>query len=83
MAVPYLNTEVFFLPLSHMFSISHPQRQDFDLSVGLIWSEKAAHTCLQHFWCLALFLSCIVVSVLPLLVSYFFLRSLSLVSILA
>lgn len=54
MAVPYMNTEMFFLPLSHMFSISRPQRQDFDLSAGLIWSEKAAHTFLQHFWFLAL-----------------------------
>ena len=83
MVVPYLNTEVFFPPLSHMFSISHPQRQDFDLSAGLIWSEKAAHTFLQHFWFLALSLACSVVSVLPLLVSYFLLRSLPLVSILA
>lgn len=44
MVVPYLNTEMFFLPLSHMFSTSHPQRQVFDLSAGLICPEKAAHT---------------------------------------
>lgn len=72
MVVPYLNTDMFFLPLSQMFSTSHPQRQDFDLAAGLMWSEKAAHTFLQHFWFLALFLACSVVSVFPLLVSYFF-----------
>lgn len=83
MVVPYLNADMFFLPLSQMFSTSHPQRQDFDLSAGLMSSEKAAHTFLQHFWFLALSLACSVVSVFPLLVSYFFLRSFSLASNLA
>jgi len=35
MVVLHLNAEMFFLPLSHIFSIRHPQRQDFDLS--LVW----------------------------------------------
>lgn len=42
------DTVVFFLPFSHIFYVSHSQRQDFDLPAGLIWCEKAAHTSLQH-----------------------------------
>lgn len=74
MVSPYLTLWCFFLPFSHIFCVSHSQRQDFDLPAGLIWCEKAAHTSLQHLWFLALShsLACSVVSALPSLASWVF-----------